>query len=111
MDTTTLLPGKTTAEDLMQLAHLSDVMLQKIRDDMLEPFPRKVPPPITSARLQEICSIDKQRMAYVLKKGDLPAGDQSKPGAQRSFSVAEAIEWVRAEHCSQAVLCRRPPPR
>lgn len=97
MDTTTLLPGKTTAEDLMQLAHLSDVMLQKIRDDMLEPFPRKVPPPITSARLQEICSIDKQRMAYVLKKGDLPAGDQSKPGAQRSFSVAEAIEWVRAE--------------
>jgi chromosome partitioning protein len=98
MDMTTLLPpGKTTAADLMQLAQLSDVMLQKIRDDMLEPFPRKVPPLISSARLQEMCGIDKQRMAYVLKKGELPIGTQAKPGAQRSFSVEEAIAWVRAE--------------
>lgn len=98
MDMTTLLPpGKTTAADLMQLAHLSDVMLQKIRDEMLEPFPRKVPPPITSARLQEMCGIDKQRMAYVLKKGELPAGTQTKAGAPRSFTVEDVIAWVKAE--------------
>jgi chromosome partitioning protein len=97
MEMTTLLrPGKTTAADLMQLAQLSDVMLQKIRDEMLEPFPRKVPPLISSTRLQEMCNIDKQRMAYVLKKGNLPPGTQAKPGAPRSFTVEEAIAWVRA---------------
>ncbi|MBY4796571.1 MULTISPECIES: ParA family protein [Burkholderia cepacia complex] len=97
MDMTTLLPpGKTTAADLMQLAQLSDVMLQKIRDEMLEPFPRKVPPPISSTRLQEMCGIDKQRMAYVLKKGELPPGTQSKPGAPRAFTVEDTIAWVKA---------------
>lgn len=98
MDMTTLLPqAKTTAEDLTQLAHLSDVMLQKIRNEMLEPHPRKVPPLISSSRLQEMCGIDKQRMSYRLKKGELPAGSQTKAGAPRSFSVAEAIEWIKAE--------------
>lgn len=98
MDMTTLIPpGKTTASDLMQLAHLSDVMLQKIRDEMLEPFPRKVPPPISSTRLQEMCGIDKQRMAYVLKKGELPSGTQAKPGAPRSFTLEDSIAWVKAE--------------
>lgn len=95
--TTLMPPGKTTATDLMQLAQLSDVMLQKIRDEMLEPFPRKLAPQISSSRLQEMCGIDKQRMAYVLKKGELPIGTQSKPGAPRSFSVADTIEWVKAE--------------
>lgn len=97
MDITLSHPGKTSAEDLMKLAQLSDVMLQKIRDEMLEPFPRKEAPMITSARVQEMCGIDKQRMNYVLKKGDLPQGSQSRPGAPRSFSVAETIEWVKAE--------------
>ncbi|MGN3962122.1 ParA family protein [Burkholderia gladioli] len=98
MDKTSLLPpGKTTANDLVQLAQLSDVMLQKIRDEMLEPYPRKVAPAISSTRLQEMCGIDKQRMAYVLKKGELPAGAQAKPGAPRTFSVEDAIAWVKAE--------------
>jgi chromosome partitioning protein len=97
-------PGRTTADDLLHLAQLSDVMLQKIRNDMLEPFPRKLAPVITSARLQEMCGIDKARMSYVLKKDDsLPQGTQSRPGAPRSFTVAEAIEWVKAE--------RKPIPR
>lgn len=97
MDITLAHPGKTTADDLMRLAQLSDVMLQKIRDEMLEPFPRKEAPLITSARVQEMCGIDKQRMAYVLKKGELPEGRQTRPGAPRSFSVAETIEWIKAE--------------
>lgn len=60
-------PGKTTPEDLIKLAGLSDFMLQKIRDELLEPFPRKVPPMISSARVQEMCGIDTQRMAYAMK--------------------------------------------
>lgn len=96
-------PGKTTADDLLHLAQLSDVMLQKIRNEMLEPFPRKVAPVISSVRVQEMCGIDKARMNYVLKKGDAPQGTQSRPGSPRSFSVSETIEWVKAE--------RKPTPR
>lgn len=62
-------PSKTTPEDLKQLANLSAVMLQKIRDEMLEPFPRKEAPLIPSGRLQELCGIDKTRMNRSLKKG------------------------------------------
>jgi chromosome partitioning protein len=72
-------------------------MLEKIRDSMLEPHPRKVAPVVTSGRLQELCGIDKQRMAYVLKKGELPQGSQTRAGGPRSFSLAESIEWVKAE--------------
>jgi chromosome partitioning protein len=90
-------PGKTTPEDLIKLASLSDFMLQKIRDELLEPFPRKVPPMISSARVQEMCGIDTQRMAYMLKKGELPQGTQSRRGAPRQFTVEEAVQWVRAE--------------
>jgi chromosome partitioning protein len=97
MDLSLARPGKTTADDLIKLARLSDRMLEKIRTDMLEPFPRKVAPLITSARVQEMCKIDKQRMSYVLKKGELPQGSQSRPAAPRSFTVAETIQWVNAE--------------
>jgi chromosome partitioning protein len=89
--------GKTTGADLTHLAKLSDGMLQKIRNEMLEPFPRKVPPIISSARLQEMCGIDKQRMGYVLKKGELPAGAQTKPGSPRQFTVEETVAWIRSE--------------
>ncbi len=97
MDIKNLKAGKTTGADLMHLAKLSDGMLQKIRDEMLEPFPRKVPPIVSSSRLQEMCGIDKQRMSYVLKKGELPAGIQAKPGSPRQFTVEETIAWVRSE--------------
>jgi len=90
-------PSKTTPEDLKQLANLSAVMLQKIRDEMLEPFPRKEAPLIPSGRLQELCGIDKTRMNRSLKKGDLPQGQQSRPGAVRYFSLSEAMQWIRAE--------------
>ncbi|MEX3555538.1 MAG: AAA family ATPase [Burkholderia gladioli] len=90
-------PGKTTPDDLIKLAGLSDFMLQKIRDELLEPFPRKVPPLISSARVQEMCGIGTQRMAYMLKKGELPQGTQSRRGAPRQFTVEEAVQWVRSE--------------
>jgi len=97
MDINLANPGKTTPEDLVKLAGLSDFMLKKIRDEILEPFPRKEAPMVPSARVQEICGIDTQRMAYVLKKGELPQGKQARPGGPRQFTVEEAIQWVNAE--------------
>lgn len=90
-------PGKTSAEDLKRLAGLSARMLQKIRDEMLEPFPRKEAPLISSTRLQELCAIDRLRFSRVLKKGELPQGLQPRPGGMRHFTLEEAMQWVRAE--------------
>ncbi|MBB5498735.1 ParA family protein [Paraburkholderia sp. MM5384-R2] len=90
-------PGDTTAEDLLLLANRSTVMLKKIRDEILKPEPRKVPPLVSSTRVQEMCGIDRKRMAYALNTTSLPQGSQTRPGGVRSFSVEEAIAWVKAE--------------
>ncbi|MPW20055.1 AAA family ATPase [Paraburkholderia sp. CNPSo 3157] len=96
-------PGDTTAEDLLLLANRSTLMLKKIRDEILKPEPRKVPPLVSSTRVQEMCGIDRKRMAYALNTTSLPQGTQGRPGGVRSFTVEEAVEWVRAE--------RKPTPR
>jgi chromosome partitioning protein len=96
-------PDDTTAEDLLLLANRSTVMLRKIRDEILKPEPRKTPPLVSSTRVQEICGIDRKRMSYALQTTPLPKGQQNRAGGQRSFTLEEAIQWVKAE--------RRPPPR
>lgn len=90
-------PGKTRPADLKRLASLSAVMLDRIRDEMLEPYPRKVAPLIPSGRLQELCRIDKFGFARALKRGELPGGQQARPGAVRYFTLEETIQWVRSE--------------
>ncbi|CAE6794189.1 hypothetical protein R70006_04992 [Paraburkholderia domus] len=90
-------PIEVTPDDLVNLASRSAKMLERIRTQMLQPFPRKSPPIFPSGKLQELCGIDKARFAYLIKKGELPQGVQEKPGAARQFTLAEAIRWVRAE--------------
>lgn len=85
-----------TADDLLALSDRSGRMLQKIRDSMLQPHPRKQSPIFPSNKLQNLCSIDKTRMAYLLKKGELPQGRQDAPGRMRHFTLAETIEWAKA---------------
>lgn len=96
-------PEDTTAEDLLLLANRSTVMLRKIRDEILKPEPRKVPPLVSSTRLQEMCGIDRKRMSYALNTTTLPKGQQARVGGLRNFTLEEAMEWIKAE--------RRPTPR
>ena len=90
-------PIEVTPDDLVNLAKRSAKMLERIRTQMLQPFPRKVAPVFPSGKLQELCGIDKARFAYLIKKGELPAGIQERPGAARQFTLSETIEWVKAE--------------
>src|SRR5471032_3453316 len=90
-------PIEVTPDDLVNLAARSAKMLERIRTQMLQPFPRKVAPVFPSGKLQELCGIDKARFSYLIKKGELPQGTQEKPGAARQFTLAETIEWVKAE--------------
>ncbi|KMY85292.1 Chromosome (plasmid) partitioning protein ParA [Candidatus Paraburkholderia calva] len=90
-------PDDTTAQDLLLLANRSTVMLRKIRDEILKPEPRKITPLISSTRVQEMCGIDRKRMSYALSTTSLPKGKQNRTGGQRSFTIEETIEWVKAE--------------
>jgi chromosome partitioning protein len=96
-------PIEVSPDDLVNLAGRSARMLERIRTQMLQPWPRKIAPFFPSSKLQELCGIDKARFSYLIKKGELPGGKQEKPGGVRSFSLAETIQWVKAE--------RKPMPR
>lgn len=87
-------PLTVNGDDLTALAERSGRMLQKIRDSMLQPFPRKQAPTFSSGKVQSICGIDKTRMNYLLTK-DFPQGQQTAKGRQRVFSLEDTIKWVR----------------
>lgn len=89
-------PQRVTAEDLNNLAERSSKMLQRIRDTMLQPHPRKEPPIFPSNKVQVLCGIDKTKMSNLLKAGKLPQGTQDAKGKMRRFTLAETIEWVDA---------------
>src|ERR1700692_569765 len=96
-------PIEVTPDDLVNLAARSAKMLERIRTQMLQPFPRKVAPAFPSGKLQELCGIDKARFSYLIKKGELQQGTQEKPGVARQCTLAEPIEWVKAERKQDSV--------
>lgn len=92
-----LRPLDTTigVDDLLKLdAHASNI-LEKIRDHILSPEPKKVAPTFSSVSLSALCEINKARFTYLLSKGDLPAGTVQSHGRSRQFTLAETREWVR----------------
>ena len=95
LDLTPVPAINVSADDLIMLADRSGKMLQKIRDSMLQPFPRKQSPIYPSNKVQALCGIDKTRMNYLLKRGDLPLGKQEAPGRMRHFTLLETIQWVK----------------
>ena len=81
-------PRGVDADELIALSERSGKMLQKIRDSMLQPFPRKQSPIYPSNKVQALCGIDKTKMNYLLKRGELPLGKQEAPGRMRYFTLA-----------------------
>jgi chromosome partitioning protein len=89
-------PHRVTADDLIALSQRSRVMLQTIRDSMLQPHPRKQAPMFPSTKLAALCEMDKTRFGNTLRKGELPTGQQEAPGRMRYFDLAEVSSWVKA---------------
>ncbi|MEC4718170.1 ParA family protein [Noviherbaspirillum sp. CPCC 100848] len=87
---------KVDGDELIRLSNRSANMLERIRDSMLQPHPRKQPPIYPSNKLQLLCNIDKTKMQSLLRSGKVPQGSQEAPGRMRNFSLEEAMEWVRA---------------
>ena len=93
------LPPPPTAEvngaDLIRLAGRSGAMLQKIRDSMLQPHPRKQAPVFASSKVQHLCRIDKTKMQSLLRGGRMPMGVQAARNKMRQFSLEETMFWMQ----------------
>ncbi|WP_259677633.1 AAA family ATPase [Ralstonia pseudosolanacearum] len=85
-----------SVDDLVDLATQAGDILEKIRDAMLEPYPRKKAPTFTSATLAALCGIDKPRVKYLSGKGELPVGTSSGAGRAKVFTLEETITWIKA---------------
>lgn len=92
-----LLPARATVDidGLMTIADRAQGTLQKLRDDLLEPWPRKTPPMITGSRLAKLCKIDRMQLNYLCNKGEIPTGVLKGNGRSREFTLAEAQSIVR----------------
>lgn len=82
---------------LTQLEAVSETALQvvsQVRSAMLAPEARKRPPSYNSSQLADLCGIDKNRLQYLVKKGELPSGAREE-SSRREWSLEEARRWVR----------------
>lgn len=72
------------------------ILAKQLRDKILAPKPRKLPPVFTSGQLGALCNIERQRLNYVIKRETgLPPGKLR--GSTREFTLEETQEWVRTE--------------
>jgi chromosome partitioning protein len=88
--------------DLAQLVAIADraeAMLSQLRDDLVEPWPRKQSPMVSGSRLAKICKIDRMRLQYLCTRGnangEYPVGRVAGNNRSREFTLAEAQLFVR----------------
>lgn len=91
-------------DELLELAATADEMLAQVRESMLKPYPRKIPPQFSTTQLAALCGIDRPRLNYVISKGELPPGTLQGSGRARTFTLAETRQWIQAE----AKISKRP---
>lgn len=91
-------------DELLELAATADEMLAQVRESMLKPYPRKIPPQFSTTQLAALCGIDRPRLNYVINKGELPLGTLQGSGRARTFTLAETRQWIQAE----AKISKRP---
>ena len=82
---------------LIDIDQRATLMLGKVRDAMLSPHPAKAAPLFTTTTLCALCGIDRARLNYLIGKGDLPQGEAKGIGKSRTFTLAEARQWIRSE--------------
>jgi len=93
-----LLPARSTfsIDGLIALADRAQSTLTNLRDALLEPWPRKIPPTISSSRICKLCRIDRAQLSYLLSKhSSLPQGTLKGNGRTRVFTLEEAQQIVR----------------
>lgn len=94
MKQTQTIPPSIGIAELSAVSENATAVVAQVRTSMLAPEARKSPPKFNSAQLAELCGIEKTRLQYLAKKGELPSGDQ-EGASRREWTLVEAREWVR----------------
>ncbi|MBF5007292.1 ParA family protein [Diaphorobacter caeni] len=81
-------------EDIEIQASRVASMMSAIRSAMLPPTAEKSPPSMSVSQLAQLCQVDKTKIVYRAKRGDLPPGNMV--GNKRVWTMGEAQQWVRA---------------
>jgi chromosome partitioning protein len=104
---TVALPKPNPSITLAEIGRYSGVltaMMNDLREKMLAPKPRKVAPRYTTGQICSLCGIDRGRLNYLIKSTELPPGELHGNGRSRSFTLAEARQWIFKE----AGISRKP---
>ena len=91
-----MLSPRITIQQLEKMAADSADVLEQVRDKMLEPFPRKQAPCFSIPQVATLCDVDRVQFKNLTKKHNLPTGEYRGDEKSRTYTLAEAIECVRA---------------
>lgn len=92
-------PSRVSIGGLVTIADRAQHMLMNLRDDLLEPHPRKVAPAFTSTKVAKLCHIERADLNYLCTRGrkdGYPVGTLTGKNRSRMFTLAEAQAFVRA---------------
>ncbi|MET3135136.1 chromosome partitioning protein [Oxalobacteraceae bacterium GrIS 1.11] len=84
---------------LASIADRAQATLSNLRDDLLEPWPRKMSPEISISRLAKLCGLDRYQINYLCTKGDkgaYPTGSLTGSKRSRMWTLSDAQEFMRA---------------
>ena len=81
--------------DVMTQADKASYMMGAVRGALLAPENQKAAPHFNTTELAAMCDADRSQIVYRSSKGDLPAGTINPGGNRRTFTLEEAIPWVR----------------
>jgi chromosome partitioning protein len=91
--------SRVTISGLAGIAERAQNMLLNLRDDLLEPHPRKVAPMFSSSKVAKLCGIERTDLNYLCTRGNrgtYPLGTLTGSSRSRMFTLAETQAFVRA---------------
>lgn len=88
---------RVSLEEFSDISHRLNELTTELRKQITAPKPRKNPPEFSSTQIANLCSIDRQRLNYLVSKGELPQGESQGSGKARIFTLKEARQWIKSE--------------
>ncbi|PEH40496.1 chromosome partitioning protein [Burkholderia gladioli] len=86
-------------DHMIGFADRGETWVSNLRDDLLEPWPRKQSPMVTASRLAKLCKVERARIQYLVTKGnakgEYPTGSTSGNNRHREFTIADVQAFVR----------------
>lgn len=95
MSTAPITPARRQSlSDLEAQAVQLKALIETLRETMLAPSAKKVPPTLNAREIADLAGVDKNQIAYRVGRGELPEGEMV--GNRREWRMDQAAEIVRA---------------